>query len=104
MRSPASPYYQPETRFLLITPPPVDAAVRAADLLSRDPPRVPDRDVEVTRQFAEAVKQVGAQLGVPVVDCWTAINDAAQREGGLDKYMADGLHLTAEGYKLVTAG
>lgn len=88
-----------------MTPPPVDAAVRAADLLSRDPPRVPDRDAERTRQFAEAVKQVGKEAGVPVVDCWTPIDEAAKRdEGGLGKYLSDGLHLNAEGYKLVTAG
>jgi hypothetical protein len=104
VKSPDSPYYSPTTKFLLITPPPVDAFIRNAELAAREPPRVPDRDSERTRLFAEAVKEVGMESGVAVVDCWTAITDAAADDGGLDKYLADGLHLTAAGYKVVTMG
>lgn len=81
----------------------MDAETRGQDLLSRDPPRVPDRDAERTRLFAVAVIEVAKEAGVPVVDCWTRINEAAQRDG-LGKYLADGLHLTAAGYELVTIG
>ncbi|ORY78422.1 SGNH hydrolase [Leucosporidium creatinivorum] len=104
VRSPTSPHYSPSTKILLITPPPVDAEVRGADLMARDPPRVPDRDAERTRQFAEAVKEVGKEAEIPAVDAWSRINEAAERDGGLTKYLNDGLHLTAEGYKLVTVG
>lgn len=101
--SPASPYHDPATRFILLTPPPVDAEVRARDLLSRSPARAPDRSVENTHAFAQAVKDLGAARGLPVLDVWTAINDAAGREG-FARYLSDGLHLTPEGYEIVSAG
>lgn len=87
-----SPYYSPSTKIMLITPPPVDAdsesaslpfsvslclfgvimysdshlrrAVRNNELISRTPSRVPDRDSERTRLFAEATKEVASELGV----------------------------------------
>ncbi|KAL8280992.1 hypothetical protein RQP46_006671 [Phenoliferia psychrophenolica] len=49
---PSSPFYSPKTKFLLLTPPPVDAATRNNELVSRNPPRVPDRDYE---QVAAAI-------------------------------------------------
>jgi len=41
---------------------------------------------------------------VHVVDVWTAIDAKAKEAGGLAKYLSDGLHLTAEGYEVVTYG
>ncbi|GAA5978686.1 hypothetical protein JCM10908_004446 [Rhodotorula pacifica] len=104
LRSPGSPNYSPKTQLLLITPPPVDASVRNADLANRDPPRGPDRDAERTRQFAEAVKDVAHTSGLPVLDAWSLIDAAAKRDGGLGKYLNDGLHLTTAGYQVVTEG
>lgn len=104
LRSPESPNYSPETQFVLITPPPVDASTRTADLAQRDPPRSPDRDAERTRQFSEAVKEVAHQSNLPVLDAWSLVDSAARNDGGLDKYLNDGLHLTAAGYGVVTAG
>ncbi|KPV75649.1 uncharacterized protein RHOBADRAFT_25820 [Rhodotorula graminis WP1] len=106
LRLPSSPWYSPSTQLVLLTPPPVDDSTRNAELASRTPARVPDRDAERTRQFAEAVKEVGAQGKVPVVDVWARIMQFARdNDGGkLDKYLSDGLHLTAEGYRIVTAG
>lgn len=103
VHSPNSPYYSPATQILLITPPPVDAEKRNAELASRNPPRVPDRDAENTRRYAEAVKEVGRERGVAVVDTWTPINELAEKEGGFERYLSDGLHLTGEGYGVVTA-
>ena len=54
--------------------------------------------------YAEAAKEVAKEAGVYAVDTWTAITQAAEREGGLSKYLSDGLHLSGEGYKVVTAG
>ncbi|SCV69257.1 BQ2448_2277 [Microbotryum intermedium] len=100
-----SPWYSPTTKFLLITPPPVDADVRNNELASRIPARVPDRDTERTRLFAVAVLEVGQEAGIPVVDTWTAITQrAAQTPEGLSKFLSDGLHLTADGYGVVTEG
>lgn len=101
---PASPSYSPLTKFLLLTPPPVDADHRNAELHSRVPPRVPDRDSERTKLFAEAVKEVGVEANVPCVDTWTAIMKAAEEDGGLDRYLSDGLHLSPDGYGVVTNG
>ncbi|GAA6006397.1 hypothetical protein JCM10207_000627 [Rhodosporidiobolus poonsookiae] len=101
-RSPASPYHSPSTQLVYITPPPVDAETRNSELASRDPPRGPDRDRERTRHFAEAVKAVAGEEGVPSVDVWSAITAKAERDG-LGKYLSDGLHLTREGYEVVTA-
>lgn len=104
VRDPSSIYYSPNTKFLLLTPPPVDEPVRTLDLASRAVPLGPDRDAERTRLFAEAVKEVGREAGVPVVDTWTGIMQAAEREGGLERYLVDGLHLSAEGYRVVFEG
>lgn len=74
-------------------------------MASRSPPRVPDRDSERTRLFAEAVKEVGEESGVTSVDVWTAIMKAAtENDGGLGRYLRDGLHLSADGYGVVTVG
>ncbi|GAA5983446.1 hypothetical protein JCM5350_007653 [Sporobolomyces pararoseus] len=102
VRSPDSPYYSPSTIPILITPPPVDAAVRNNELTSRVPPRVPDRDSEMTRQYAGAVREVAQKEEIHVVDVWTAIDEKAKEAGGLDKYLSDGLHLTGAGYEVVT--
>ncbi|KAI5480965.1 GDSL Lipase/Acylhydrolase family protein [Pseudohyphozyma bogoriensis] len=101
LTSPTSPYYSPDTKILLLTPPPVDAQTRNNDLATRDPPRPADRDAERTRLFAEAVKEVATEAGLNAVDTWTAISVAAEKNG-LDKYLSDGLHLTGEGYEIVT--
>lgn len=101
VRDPHSPYYSPNTKFLLLTPPPVDAATRNNDLVTRNPPRVPDRDYERTRLFAVAVQEVAVEASVPSVDCWGSIVEAAARDGGLDKYLHDGLHLSPDGYAVV---
>ncbi|GAA5952165.1 hypothetical protein JCM21900_006927 [Sporobolomyces salmonicolor] len=106
VRAPTSPYHSPSTRLILLTPPPVDDLVRNAELASRVPARVPDRNAERTRLFAEAVKDVAAEHGIGCVDTWHAIMDKAEREDGgrLTRFLGDGLHLTPAGYEVVTAG
>jgi isoamyl acetate esterase len=98
---PTSPHYSPNTRIALITPPPVNTYQRGALLAQRDPPINLDRDFEVTRQYAIAVKDVGIDEGVAVVDVWTKIWDAAgQEERELERFLWDGIHLNAEGYQV----
>lgn len=99
IKSPSSEYYSPKTRILLFTPPPINTFQRGAELASRVPPQALDRKFEITKAYADAVKDVGRDLGVPVLDVWTAVFDAAGREEKqLAKFMDDGLHLNAEGY------
>ncbi|KAN0076895.1 SGNH hydrolase-type esterase domain containing protein [Tylopilus felleus] len=90
IRSPTSAYYSPHTRIILITPPPVNTH------------QWTDRIFEETKLYAEAAKEVGAQVGVPVADVWTEIWEAAGRdERACERYLLDGLHLNAAGYEIV---
>lgn len=99
--APDSPRYSPATHVLLLTPPPVSEAMWARRQAAKDPPRVLDRRFEVTRAYADAAREVAAEEGVHVVDVWTAIwEKAEEKEDRLSAYLADGLHLTAEGYKV----
>jgi lysophospholipase L1-like esterase len=101
VRSPTSPRYWSHTRIILLTAPPVNTYQLEAELAGRDPPEKLDRDFNVTRQYAEAVKSVGLQESVPVVDLWTIIYEAAQRdERKLEKFLCDGLHLKTEAYQV----
>lgn len=99
IKSPSSEHYSPETQILLITPPPVNTYQRGADLASRVPPLALDREFDITKAYADAVKDVGQSEGVLVLDVWTAIFEAAGRdEKQLENFLEDGLHLNAAGY------
>ncbi|KAG6332071.1 hypothetical protein ID866_7017 [Astraeus odoratus] len=90
IRSPTSAYYSPNTRIILITPPPVNSHQR------------PDRVFEITKTYAEAAKEIGANLCLPVADVWTAMWEGSGRnEKSLSKYLYDGLHLSETGYDVV---
>ncbi|EKM55899.1 uncharacterized protein PHACADRAFT_256831 [Phanerochaete carnosa HHB-10118-sp] len=105
VRSSASDYYTPWTRVVLFTPPPVNTHQRGADLTSRDPPRELDRAFDVTRQYAEAIKQVAQKHRVPIVDVWTILwEGCGQEEAKLTKYLTDGLHVNEEAYDLIYDG
>lgn len=94
-----------KTLIMLITPPPISISMRAADCAARFPdwkPENMDRDPIRSRQFAESVCQVAKERGLPVIDCWTSITKAAGDVEGLSRYLCDGLHLTSDGYELVT--
>ena len=102
VRSPDSPRYSPDTRIILLTPPPVDPkrwARTVEDTVEDSLQGMFQRKFEVTRQYAEAASDVGAREGVPVVDVWTDIWEAAGRDmGRLGEYLWDGLHLNEKGY------
>ncbi|KAG2157410.1 SGNH hydrolase-type esterase domain-containing protein [Suillus clintonianus] len=94
VKSPTSAYYSPETRIILITPPPVNTKQWSKP----ESPRV----FETTRSYAAAVKEVGEQENVPVADIWTQMFDGAgRREEGCEIYLTDGLHLNSDGYNIV---
>lgn len=67
----SSPWFDPSTNLLLITPPPLDEAVWAEHRRQEHQPL--DRKAKVTAQYAKAVKEVGQQVGIPVVDLWGEI-------------------------------
>ncbi|KDQ12350.1 hypothetical protein BOTBODRAFT_34645 [Botryobasidium botryosum FD-172 SS1] len=98
VREPSSDWYSPTTRIILLTPPPVNVAVRAALIA----PREMDRTADQTKAYADAVIKAGEEARVPVVDLWTKLwEKAGETEEGLKKYLKDGLHLNAEGYEIV---
>jgi isoamyl acetate esterase len=90
VKSPTSAYYSPDTRIILITPPPVNTYQWEEG-----------RNFVKTHSYAIAVKEVGEQVGVPVADVWTAIWDAAgHNEQALAPLLSDGLHLSKDGYEV----
>ncbi|TDL27607.1 SGNH hydrolase [Rickenella mellea] len=100
--NPESKYYSPETHILLLTPPPINTFQRGPELESRNPPRLLDREFDVTAKYAQAVRDVGSKHTLPVVDVYKALWDAVgHEEKALNKYLSDGLHLTADGYTIV---
>jgi len=102
IKSPASPCYSPTTRIILITPPPVNTFQRRADLESRVPPLTLDREFEVTKAYADSVREVARSGEVALVDVWTALWEAAgEDEKSLSKFLRDGVHLNAEGYRIM---
>ena len=101
VRSSASEYYSPKTHILLISPPPVNTYQRSAELASRNPPRVCDREFDFTKQYAEAVVKTAQEEGVAVADVWSVVWEAAGKdERALSAYLLDGLHLNAKGYEV----
>ncbi|KZO95715.1 SGNH hydrolase [Calocera viscosa TUFC12733] len=104
VRDPTSPYHSPQTRLLLITPPPFSALQRGSILASRTPPEPLDRDQATTRAYAEAVKAVGEAHGVPVVDMYTELWERAGGEEGMGRFMHDGLHVNADAYEILYDG
>ncbi|KAI9570428.1 SGNH hydrolase-type esterase domain-containing protein [Boletus coccyginus] len=90
VKCPTSAYYSPDTRIILITPPPVNTYQWTVA-----------RGFAQTKSYAEAAKEVGVQVGVPVADVWTEIWEAAGRdERALEQFLYDGLHLNAAGYEI----
>ena len=89
----SSEYYSPSTKLLLVTPPPVNSYQRTGDEY---------RKFEVTRKYAEAVCRISGEENVPVLDVWTSFWAAADGdEHALERFLSDGLHLNAEGYKVI---
>lgn len=59
---------------------------------------IAERTNSVTGQYAAAAKQLAGDLGLPVLDLWTAIQ---KHESWQSRYLEDGLHFTPAGNKAV---
>ena len=105
-----------DPKIVLMTPPPVDETAWERFCEEWNFPQV--RRAAVTRQYAEAVREVAAEIGVGVVDLWSIFMERAGWEpgnpllgskepgqspsgDGLAGLLSDGLHLSGEGNKLV---
>lgn len=106
-----------EARLILITPPPVDERMCLESSKAGDPnfPDVITRPAAVTAQYANAVREIGQELSIQVVDIWSAL---IRRTGGtagemptgsrelprseaFQSFFRDGLHLSPRGYEVL---
>ena len=70
-----------KARVILVTPPPVDERLCLATD-QRKGINVMRRTAENTARYAEAVREVGKQLDLPVLDMWSAfMQQAGWKEG-----------------------
>ncbi|RKP25606.1 SGNH hydrolase-type esterase domain-containing protein, partial [Syncephalis pseudoplumigaleata] len=71
VQSPMSRYYAPNTRVILVTPPPLDEALWAKDCAKDGRPL--DRRAATTQKYAEACVKLARDLHVPVLDLHSLI-------------------------------
>ena len=103
VKDPWSMWYSPETRVILITPPPINPPQWLEFLRNNGYPERDyfDREFDLTKQYAEACKEVAKVENIPVIDTWTALWEACGHdEKNLSKFMTDGLHLNEKAYKV----
>ncbi|KAF1923685.1 glycoside hydrolase family 95 protein [Didymella exigua CBS 183.55] len=110
-----------DIRVLLITPPPIDEW----GFEHWDEPGRSARKAATAQKYAEGVRKVGEEMGVAVVDLWTACMEEAtvgwnaslltergveilipgdmraERSVVLARLLYDGLHLSGDGYKIL---
>ncbi|KAJ2359754.1 isoamyl acetate-hydrolyzing esterase [Coemansia sp. RSA 2607] len=95
-----SPSYAPNARIVMITPPVVGEEMWAEQRKRDGQPM--DRRKEVTRQYAEVVRNVAKAREVVCVDLWEATErKVTESEDGYASVLLDGLHLNAAGNRLL---
>ncbi|BEJ11224.1 hypothetical protein CspHIS471_0106460 [Cutaneotrichosporon sp. HIS471] len=113
IRNPDSRWFSPQTRIVLMACPPVVVEDRHAAQIakwkeygSQGKHPWPDRNPENTKKYAMAAVEVGKKLGVPTLDVYHALCDAAgsEEQDELARFLYDGLHLNSEGYEVVFEG
>ncbi|MCJ1469052.1 hypothetical protein MMC07_007684 [Pseudocyphellaria aurata] len=101
-------------RIILITPPPVDEYCLEEPLSDQWIPER-QRTAEHTKQYADACREVGAEIGVVVLDLWSIFmahagwkeseplpgSKKAERNSVLGELLRDGLHFTPKAYRLL---
>ncbi|GAB1732082.1 hypothetical protein NU195Hw_g8936t1 [Hortaea werneckii] len=121
--------HHPETKILLITPPPVDERLCEQDDAGKGI-SYPRRTAETTAMYAQAVRDVGAELvasagggggggDIAVLDLWDRfmrvagwvpgeplvgskdVEQVDPGKGGLEGLLKDGVHLTGEGNRVL---
>jgi lysophospholipase L1-like esterase len=98
--------HSPETRIILITPGPCQVGrIEATLYAALNIPNPPVRSNTQVKPYVDAVLEIGAKTGIPVVNTWSAIWAAAgsKDDSTLEPFFTDGLHLAAPGYKVSAA-
>ncbi|KAF9090520.1 hypothetical protein BGX27_002228 [Mortierella sp. AM989] len=112
VHNPRSKTYSPETKIILICPPPIDGPRWEARRIEQG--KEMDRNETVTQQYAERCLAVGKEYQsknslcehgnqqVDVIDTWGLMMKNVQSgKFTLVDYLRDGLHLAAEGNNLI---
>jgi isoamyl acetate esterase len=104
LHDPASPCYSPDTRIVLIGPPPIQRDRSQREIWDKlfDPPKKIERDNDRLEKYAAACKAVAIKAGVPFVDPFYLFRKAAGslEEAILEPFFTDGVHLAEPGYKV----
>ncbi|KAJ2821375.1 isoamyl acetate-hydrolyzing esterase [Coemansia sp. 'formosensis'] len=102
---PLSPNYSPNTKILLITPPPLGAKLNVAFWEASHSWETAHRTPESVKACADAIRQVAQKHALPCVDLWAAIEAKVDGAGGefdgYDEFSWDGVHLNAGGNQLL---
>ncbi|KAH8795418.1 GDSL Lipase/Acylhydrolase family protein-like protein [Hyaloscypha finlandica] len=101
---------------ILITPPPFEETM-LVELQEEWGVPPPTRKAMDAQEYAELVKEVGKEAGVPVLDVWSAFMEKAGWKAGdplpipgtlelgkskeLEELSYDGLHVSPQGYRIV---
>ncbi len=87
-----------KTAIILVTPPPVHEGMWLEHNQDKDWVS-PDRVNSVTRLYADAVEQLGAERGIDTVHLYTEM----EQKEDLGGYLSDGLHMSEAGNALVAS-
>ncbi|XP_052203721.1 GDSL esterase/lipase At5g45920 [Diospyros lotus] len=88
----------PETKVILMTPPPIDEAARLLYPFVENPGGLPERTNQAAGAYAKTCFAVAEECGIPVVDLWTKMQQFPDWQ---KEYLRDGLHLTQGGNRIV---
>ena len=80
-----------KSSIVLITPPPLQEDLWGLECKEKGQPM--DRSNAATKQYAEAVLQLGRETGLTTVDVYNEMS----KEQNLGQLLSDGLHFTPEG-------
>ena len=89
----------------VLSPPPINLKQRMEDVHLRFGSDVePDRTEQRTHEFAIATQEVAAAEKAVFVPVYDKLIEAAgpNRDAGLRRLLCDGLHLTPEGYEVLS--
>ncbi|KAJ2378094.1 isoamyl acetate-hydrolyzing esterase [Coemansia sp. RSA 2611] len=101
LRDSNSKHYSPETRIIIVTPPPV------GELMLAEPTLTNAR----TSAYAQMAKRVATEVGAPYVDVFAEIQAHVKQDqangnvtgeyDGYDKYLGDGIHPNFHGNSVI---
>lgn len=82
-----------KTRIIILSTPPVNE-----EQVIKVFGNIRNRSNESAHKFSEACIEMCQELGIKVIDLWTALQNP---DNGLTAYFTDGIHLSAEGSKVI---